>query len=651
MFKKLLVANRGEIACRILKTAKKMGIISVAVYSTVDRDSLHVLEADEAYLIGDAPSSSSYLNIDAIIHAAKRAGAQAIHPGYGFLSENADFVQACELNNLIFIGPSLYAMEVMGSKQKAKQLLENTSVPLTPGYHGKNQAEEYLLQEAKKIGYPILLKAAAGGGGKGMREVHVEADFYPSLAGAKREAISSFADDTMLIEKLINHPRHVEIQIMADNFGNTVHLFSRDCSIQRRHQKIIEEAPAPFLSPSLQTKLASAAVEVAKAIQYRGAGTIEFLVAGEDFYFMEMNTRLQVEHPVTEMITGLDLVEWQIRIANNELLPLDQEAISQKGHALECRIYAEDPQNHFLPSIGRITYLNAPKDNEIRIDTGIQEGTEVSQFYDPMLAKLIVHGATREEAVLKMQYALSHYAIGGIKTNIVFLKAILTQKKFVQGKIATDFLMHETLEIEALSPHEAALMAACYDYYQLKNSTHDPLGTATFAWQMINPSHWTYTYQYEGDLLPVKVFPLSTNEIAVDDGKAVERFSIQQFNHRFQFISSEKKYTLFVEDLGSTLTLYTTQSQLTLKRFSWESINDDKGASPQLIAPMPSTIVAILKNKGDKIKAGEQLMVLEAMKMEHTIHAPQDGLLTNIFYEVGAQVSEGAELATIDIVK
>lgn len=496
MFNKILIANRGEIACRIIKTARSMGIHTVAIYSSVDKESLHVRSADSAYYVGEAPAKDSYLNIANIIRVAKNCGAQAIHPGYGFLSENPEFARACDEANIIFIGPSIEAMEAMASKQLAKQLLEKTTVPLTPGYHGSEQAEEKLLAQAQKIGFPVLIKAANGGGGKGMRTVYHESEFSMALAGAKRESMASFADDTMIIEKLVLHPRHVELQIMADNHGNVVHLFERDCSIQRRHQKIIEEAPAPNLSASLRQRLAEAACEVARSINYRGAGTVEFLVDGEEqFYFMEMNTRLQVEHPVTEQITGLDLVAWQLKIAANEPLPLTQDKIQSSGHAIECRIYAEDPYQDFIPSIGQINFLQEPSGDGIRIDTGIQLSSQITMYYDPMIAKLIAWGANREEALSRMEQALSHYFIGGVKTNIPFLQAICHHPHFKDVQLSTDFLSKEDIKIATPDYEIALLMTVSFDYLAMANSIQDPLLEDAFAWQSQVPSHWIWRYQ------------------------------------------------------------------------------------------------------------------------------------------------------------
>lgn len=649
MFNKILIANRGEIACRIIKTAQSMGIHTVAIYSSVDKNSLHVRSADSAYFVGDAPAKDSYLNIANIIHIAKECGAQAIHPGYGFLSENPEFTKACIEANIVFIGPSVKAMEAMASKQLAKQLLEKTKVPLTPGYHGSEQTEDKLLAEAKKIGFPVLLKAANGGGGKGMRAVHHESEFHAALAGAKRESMASFADDTMIIEKLVLHPRHVELQIMADNHGNVVHLFERDCSIQRRHQKIIEEAPAPNLSVSLRQKLAEAACEVARSIKYSGAGTVEFLVDdSEHFYFMEMNTRLQVEHPVTEMITGLDLVAWQLKIAANETLPLVQDRIQVHGHAIECRIYAEDPHHDFIPSIGQIHFLQEPFGDGIRIDTGVQLSSQITMYYDPMIAKLIVWGANRDEALSRLEHALSNYFIGGVKTNIPFLQAICQHPKFRQEKLSTDFLSQEKIILSAIDKEIALVMTVSFDYLNNINTFRDPLLQETFAWQSQISSHWIWRYKDQNELIEAFITPIDKNHFKV-------RFKTQE-HLIYAHLSGDKifveikiqKHHATVGNKKQSLTLYTNQGQITIERFNWETIgtqtNVHKG---QLTAPMPATVVAILKNIGEKVKAGERLIVLEAMKMEHTIHAPTDGTLLNIFYTVGAQVNEGEELLSL----
>lgn len=649
MFNKILIANRGEIACRIIKTARSMGIHSVAVYSSVDKDSAHVQQADSAYCIGEASAKDSYLNIQAIIQVAKDSGAQAIHPGYGFLSENPLFAKACADADIIFIGPSISAMEAMASKQLAKQLLEQTNVPLTPGYHGQEQSEAQLLEHAKAIGFPILLKAANGGGGKGMRAVYHIDEFQEALAGAKRESKASFADDTMIIEKLVQEPRHVEVQIMADNYGNVVHLFERDCSIQRRHQKIIEEAPAPNLSSQLRQRLAQAACEVARSIQYRGAGTIEFLVdKNEQFYFMEMNTRLQVEHPVTEMITGLDLVAWQLNIAANNPLPLTQEDIRQHGHAIECRIYAEDPHQGFIPSIGCINFLQEPDTDGVRIDTGIQLGSSITMYYDPMIAKLITTGNNRQEALQRMQQALAHYHIGGVKTNIPFLHAICQHPHFAGAQLSTDFLTKEHITLDIPDQHLALLMTASFDYIQTISALNDALLADTFAWHHQQTNHWLSRYQFDEQLIEIQIMPMNQHEMILGvDG--VEHCIRVCYTHPELTIEwQQKRHTVVVDNTPEALTLYTRQGPINIQRHSWNQ-QETQGAHTkgQLTAPMPATVVAILKKEGDIVKAGERLLVLEAMKMEHSIHAPHDGILEELFYSVGAQVHEGAELLSL----
>ncbi|MDR3502022.1 MAG: acetyl/propionyl/methylcrotonyl-CoA carboxylase subunit alpha [Legionella sp.] len=649
MFNKILIANRGEIACRIIKTARSMGIHTVAIYSSVDKDSLHVRSADSAYYIGEATAKESYLNSAAIIRVAKESGAQAIHPGYGFLSENPEFAQACEAAGIVFIGPSVAAMEAMASKQLAKQLLEKSKVPLTPGYHGSEQSEEHLLNEAKKISFPVLIKAANGGGGKGMRTVHSEEEFSTALAGAKRESMASFADDTMIIEKLVLHPRHVELQIMADNHGNVVHIFERDCSIQRRHQKIIEEAPAPNLSPALRKRLADAACEVARSIQYRGAGTVEFLVdSQEQFYFMEMNTRLQVEHPVTEMITGLDLVSWQLKIAAGEPLPLAQEDIKSQGHSIECRIYAEDPYNEFIPSIGQIHFLKEPSGEGIRIDTGVECLSQITMYYDPMIAKLITWGANREEALQRLEQALNHYYIGGLKTNIPFLKAICQHPKFSHAELSTDFLSKESIQLTAPDKEIARLMAVSFDYLNTINEIGDPLLRDAFSWQSHGLGNWIYRYQDTETRIDAMITPINASQfkVKINEQEHSLRVSLNEMHLTIEL--DQKKYTALVENTKDTLTLYTTQGQITLERFNWNTLGAQSATHKgQLTAPMPATVVAILKNIGEQVKAGDRLIVLEAMKMEHTIHAPSDGILADIFYAVGAQVNEGEELLSL----
>ena len=650
MFNTLLIANRGEIACRIIKTARRLGIECVAIYSTADRDSLHVAMADRAYCVGEPDARASYLNIDAIIAVAKQAHVDAIHPGYGFLSENPKFARACADAGIIFVGPSVSAMEAMASKQLSKQLLANTNVPLTPGYHGHDQSDAILLQEAKKIGFPVLLKAASGGGGKGMRTVETADEFKHALESARREANACFGDDIMIIEKYIAHPRHVEIQIMADNFGEVVHLFDRDCSIQRRHQKIIEEAPAPNLSTALHNRLADAAIEVARAIDYRGAGTIEFLVSDDaQFYFMEMNTRLQVEHPVTEMITGLDLVEWQLRIAANEPLPRKQEQIHSHGHAVECRIYAEDPNHQFMPSTGTIDFLQAPSGDGIRIDTGIQRGSHITMYYDPMVAKLIAFGASREEAIQRLDQAIKHYWIGGIKTNLPLLQAIIEHPCFKACELSTHFLTENPIQPSKSSTNWGLFMAASIDYLQLNPPCKTHLQADAFAWQMHLKSHWTVDYLIDNERQSLLITPIDKHSFNVTTPTGTTSIHATLAHSMLTIDDGKQTQKASVDIQGDCFTFFTNSGPIIVERFTWQTSSDSQNTgNQQLTSPMPATIVAILKKKGDAIKTGEPLIVLEAMKMEHTLHSPNDGVITDIFYKIGAQVTEGAELVAVE---
>ncbi|MBA4696771.1 MAG: acetyl/propionyl/methylcrotonyl-CoA carboxylase subunit alpha [Legionella sp.] len=646
MFKKILIANRGEIACRIIKTCQRMGIHAVAIYSTVDKDSLHVKRADSAYCVGPARSQESYLNIPAIVEAAQKSGAEAVHPGYGFLSENPAFAEACLQAGLVFIGPSLFAMEVMASKQRAKQVLEKTAVPLIPGYHGDAQTDHDLLQAAKEIGFPVLLKASYGGGGKGMRQVFNEADFAEAVAGARREAMSSFANDNLLIEKYLPSPKHIEIQVIADNHGQVLHLFERDCSIQRRHQKIIEEAPAAGLSAALRQRLTEAALEVVKAIEYRGAGTVEFLVSGEAFYFIEMNTRLQVEHPVTEMITGVDLVAWQLKVAADEPLPLLQGQLTINGHAIECRICAEDPTQQFMPSIGRLTFWEEPMGEGVRIDSGVRQGDSIQPYYDPMIAKLIVWGETREEARRRLLQALSTYRIGGIKTNLPFLAAIVRNNAFIEGSFNTGFLATETIDLSKTDMQLALQLAISYDYLMLAENTLDPLSRAAFAWQMHLSAFWVWRYEIEGELIEATIFPKSKESFSIAQGST---FAVSKDGSRLWMEHEGEIHAInVVEEEPGLLNLYMQQGSVKVRRVHQQASTSNKLENKQLIAPMPGTVVALLKQQGDMVKEGERLMVLEAMKMEHAVLAPGDGRLKEVFYGVGAQVEEGAELLAFD---
>lgn len=649
MFSTLLIANRGEIACRIIRTAQKYGIRTIAVYSAADRESLHVQMADEAIYIGAAEATQSYLNIDAIIHAAKASNAEAIHPGYGFLSENPEFARACASHDIIFVGPPVAAMELMASKQRAKQCLEKTSVPLTPGYHGESQKDEDLLNAARAIGFPVLLKAAAGGGGKGMRSVTDEQQFQTALASARREAQASFGDETMLVEKQIINPRHVEIQIMSDDHGNTVHVFDRDCSIQRRHQKIIEEAPAPYLSQKLRQALAHAAITVAETIDYRGAGTVEFLVADdEQFYFMEMNTRLQVEHPVTEMITGLDLVLWQLRIAAGEPLPLQQKDLKHHGHAIECRVYAEDAEQGGLPSTGTLRVFEEPTGPVLRIDTGFVDNNMITRFYDPMLSKLIVWGETRDEALQRMQQALTHYHLGGVKTNLSFLQALISHKAFKAGTFSTDFLDQTRIKLPKLSMQHALLFAATHDFLQ-STPKHDPLFFDTFSWQSHENITWPLYYEYDHVIHTVRLTPITTHRFIWEYDGVHLTVQAERLGKKLIIDDGVHKLMAWIESQDRQRTFYTPFGNACITcRDNSISTTQSHAANHALTAPMPATVVAILKTIGEHVKAGDDLLVLEAMKMEHTIRAPEDGHVSEIFYSLGSQVNEGVTLIAVN---
>jgi 3-methylcrotonyl-CoA carboxylase alpha subunit len=655
MFTKILIANRGEIACRIIDTAKKMGVSTVAVYSDADKNSLHVTQADEAIYIGAAPSRESYLVIDKIISAALKTGAQAIHPGYGFLSENAEFCQACEENNIVFIGPPVAAIKAMGSKSAAKTIMEKAGVPLVPGYHGDDQNPAILKQAADDMGYPVLLKATAGGGGKGMRQVWNAAEFTSALDAAKREAINGFNDDNMLVEKYLTQPRHIEIQVFCDNHGNAVYLAERDCSIQRRHQKVIEEAPAPGMTHQLRQQMGEAAILAAQAIDYRGAGTIEFLLDVDgSFYFMEMNTRLQVEHPVTEMITGQDLVEWQLRVANNELLPLQQNQVTITGHAFEARIYAEDPRNDFLPATGTLEFLRTPLANDfVRVDTGVVEGDDVSVYYDPMIAKLIVWSETRESALNLLAKSLQQYLIAGITTNIEFLHGLATHKAFQEANFDTGFIekYHDTLQIKK-NDQSNLLAQLCALYLNLKlaqpttKSPNDP------------HSPWQSNNGWRANSENINHFDLAFNQlqffIAVEnkldgyaitaDGATVDASATVAGNELTACINGHQvKASVFQS--GSTIYIYSlghhSQFELLLPDLGTENLDAERDV---LTAPMPGTIVELLVEPDQTVAAGDPLLVMEAMKMEHTITAPSNGIVSEFFYQAGDLVNNNAVL-------
>tara|TARA_B110000879_G_scaffold75701_1_gene105560 strand:+ start:8751 stop:10697 length:1947 start_codon:yes stop_codon:yes gene_type:complete len=634
MFTKILIANRGEIACRIIQTAKKMGIKTVAVYSDADRNSLHVSQADEAIHIGPSPSTESYLIIDKIIQAALSSGAQAIHPGYGFLSENADFCRQCDANNLIFIGPPVEAILAMGSKSAAKNIMAKANVPLVPGYHGEDQSTAILKQSADEMGYPVLLKAAAGGGGKGMRAVYQADEFDQALAAAKREAKNSFNDEIMLVEKYLQQPRHVEIQVFCDQHNNAVHLFERDCSLQRRHQKVIEEAPAPGMTEELRQRMGEAAIRAARSIDYQGAGTVEFLLdSSGEFFFMEMNTRLQVEHPVTEMISGQDLVEWQLRVANGEPLPCTQDQLTLKGHAFEARIYAEDPEHDFLPSTGKLTVLQAPLETaHVRIDSGVIQGDEISVFYDPMITKLVVWDIDRGRALQRLTQALSEYNIAGVTTNIPFLYNLASSQAFRRGDVNTGFIeehedeifhrRQEDLDYAAPLAAQAILAALKESAQDLAEQSNEP----NSPWHLVN--HWRVS-----DNSPQRInITIGTEQLEVITESSALPANIK-------VVSDENGFNLFTPN--GVFHCAKTQPDL--------GLDQDQDSSGNLTAPMNGTVVTLLVDIGATVAKGETLLVMEAMKMEHSIVAPSDGKVSEFFYQPGELVDGGAELLAFEI--
>ena len=663
MFDKILIANRGEIACRVIKTARRMGIKTVAVYSEADANARHVRLADEAVLIGPAAARESYLVIDKIIAAAKQTGAQAIHPGYGFLSENEDFCHACEREGIVFIGPPVSAIRAMGSKSEAKKLMEAAGVPLTPGYHGDDQDPAWLHQQADAIGYPVLIKAAAGGGGKGMRLVDRSEDFIDLLASCKREAISSFGDDHVLVEKYITKPRHIEIQVFGDTHGNVVYLFERDCSVQRRHQKVLEEAPAPGMTLERRAAMGKAAVDAAKAVGYVGAGTVEF-IANQDgsFYFMEMNTRLQVEHPVTEMITGLDLVEWQLRVASGEKLPLAQEQLQIRGHALEARIYAEDPAKGFLPSTGKLVHLAPPAESlHVRVDTGVEEGDEISPHYDPMIAKLIVWDINRDRALARMLQALADYRVVGVANNIEFLSRLTACPAFAGADLDTGLIEREkaylfpadeavpaeVLQIAALA--ELLRDAAFADRRAARGADPASPWHARDGWRMNATACRSLLFRHGESERAVEVAYLpGAWRLAVGSSSVVAR---GELNPRGLL-----RVELDGTRMDATVIAAAGRRHVFARGRAWQLAAVDPlhhggeggGAEGGLMAPMPGKVIALVAAEGAKVEKGAPLLILEAMKMEHTITAPAAGTVKAFRFGVGDQVGDGAELVEFE---
>jgi acetyl-CoA carboxylase biotin carboxylase subunit len=635
--KKILIANRGEIACRIIRTCKKTGIYSVAVFSDADKESLFVKQADEAISIGGFHPSESYLVHDKIINAAKTSGADAIHPGYGFLSENSSFAERCEKEGIIFIGPSSSSIEAMGSKANAKEIVQKHNVPVIPGYNGSDQKEEILLKEAKKVGFPLLLKAASGGGGKGMRIVRDEKNLKTAIESAKREALSSFGDDRLIIEKYFDSARHVEFQIFGDVHGNIVHLFERECSIQRRHQKIIEESPSPALSDSLRKKMADAAIAAAKSINYYNAGTVEFIVTGkEEFYFLEVNTRLQVEHPVTEAITGLDLVKLQIEIAEGKKLPLSQEQIKTNGYAIECRLYAEDALNNFLPATGTVLDFNIPLLDGLRCDTGITRGAKIDIFYDPMLAKIICHAENRETAISKMEYALTQMVCTGVTTNREFLRRLLQNSDIIKGNYDTHFLsdkisVNELLANEAWSEYTAVITALIIQH-QLREEKRNKLKHLPSGWRnnFYAPQKSVYSCR-KNKYEPLYKYRDKKYEITLNENSFYAEFHEREESRIFFSINGKTHKAVFnIKNSDIFIHLFNS-GEFKIKEEDVFAISTIEEINGTYKSPMPGEIIKINVQAGDKIKKGDALIILNSMKMENTIEAFEDGIVEEIF--------------------
>jgi 3-methylcrotonyl-CoA carboxylase alpha subunit len=655
-FHTLLIANRGEIACRVIRTARAMGLRSVAVYSEADRGAMHVAEADEAVLLGPARARDSYLNIERVIEAARRSGAEAVHPGYGFLSENAKFAQACADAGLVFVGPTADMMIAMGSKSGSKALMEKAGVPLVPGYHGEAQDEATLATAADKIGFPVLVKASAGGGGRGMRIVRSAGELTAAVVSAKREAKAAFGDDRMLIEKYVDNPRHIEVQVMGDSHGNLVSLFERECTLQRRHQKVIEEAPSPTLSPAQREAVSAAARKAAGAVNYVGAGTIEFVSNGKDVFFIEMNTRLQVEHPVTELITGINLVEWQLRVAFGERLPLAQQDIGFHGHAIEARVYAENPQKNFMPSVGRIkTWQTPPAVDGLRIDAGYRKGDAVSPYYDAMLAKVIAWAPTRQAAIDKLNHGLQETDVRGVVTNIPFLSALVTHPDVRANAIDTGFIERELKNLTAGSnePGELELCAAVAailadEKTAAASDLHSPW--RTFGWMPVGRRQRAFSFRHGQG---------SEHKATLHYGVGSSTLTVGEREIAFAYsVNAEGEIDLTLDGAISRVVPVIEGHELYLRtrngRFElhWvdpfggddeEQIGEDK-----IVAPLPGTVVALLAEEGATLEKGAPILTLEVMKMEQTLRAPFAGVLKKIKCKVGDIVQEGVELAEVE---
>ena len=662
MFEKILIANRGEIACRIMATARRLGIRTVAVYSDADAGAAHRRLADGACGIGPAPAAESYLKGDAIIAAAREAGAQAVHPGYGFLAENAEFAEAGEAAGLTFIGPPAAAIRTLGSKSAAKALMAEAGVPVVRGYHGAEQDPDHLARAAAETGYPVLIKASAGGGGKGMRVVAGPADFLAALDSARRESRAAFGDDRVLIEAYLKRPRHIEVQIFADTQGHVVHLFERDCSLQRRHQKVLEEAPAPDLTTERRTEMTAAALAAARASGYVGAGTVEFICEKDSFYFMEMNTRLQVEHPVTEMITGLDLVEWQIRVAAGEALPLGQEALAIEGHALEARIYAEDPRRDFLPATGRLAYFRMPPAGaDLRVETGVGEGDEIGIHYDPLIAKLIVWGRDRTAAVARLREALAETRIAGLTNNLAFLSALAAHPAFARGEIDTDFIARHASELlgDAPSASDRVLALACLGALSTRRRaaetaarrSRDPFSPwyLTTGWCLNMEARTTLVWREGEREVSARISYRDAGYLIDLPGGQIAASGEVGPGGELRAVLDGVTIDAVVVPHDGALTVLSDGASHSLHLVDpFESVAEQDPGAGRVTAPMPGKVTKVHVRPGQGVGRGAPLMILEAMKMEHTISAPGDGLVAEVHYRAGDLVEEGAELLVFE---
>jgi 3-methylcrotonyl-CoA carboxylase alpha subunit len=644
MFKSVLIANRGEIACRVMRTAKRLGLRTVAVYSDADANALHRRMADEAHRIGPAAASESYLSAEKILAVAKATKAECIHPGYGFLSENALFAEACAAAGIVFVGPPPAAIRAMGLKDRAKALMEKSGVPVVPGYHGELQDEKFLKQKAYEVGYPLMIKAVAGGGGKGMRRVEKHADFDAALGSARREAASAFADDRVLIEKFVAAPRHIELQVFADNHGNAIHLNERDCSLQRRHQKVIEEAPAPGMTAELRAAMGEAAVSAAKAVGYSGAGTVEFIADGAGglkaggFWFMEMNTRLQVEHPVTEAITELDLVEWQFRVAAGERLPLKQGEVPLKGHAVEARLYAEDPEHGFLPSTGTLFALDLPRGEGLRVDSGIERGGTVTPFYDPMIAKVIAHAPTRAEALEKLAAALDGAVAAGPRTNIPFLSKLLRADDFRKGAFDTGFIDRNLAALGAEpQPLDTAAVAFAVDMMLRRSTNVDADADAP-------PSPWD-----DGDAFQVSGRRELTWPVVADGERKVAQIVYDRSGLAVTVDGVAPAANAIGIQAGNAILALRGGRQTKVEPQDFAADDSAHGSGGGVVrAPMHGKVLAIFVDKDAEVTKGQRVAIIEAMKMEHTLMAPIDGVVTEIAAAANSQLAEGAKILSIE---